>query len=60
MGMARVIEFYIPQDFRKPLSRWPQVECGVIIEICSQIKKSAWQKPAFELIQEKANEAHWV
>jgi hypothetical protein len=39
--MAKVIEFYIPKNFRKPLKCAPQLQCGKVIEFCSQIKKSA-------------------
>ena len=39
--MAKVIEFYIPKDFRKPLKWAPQLRCGKVIEFCSQTKKSA-------------------
>jgi hypothetical protein len=38
--MAKVIEFYIPKSFRKPL-KWPPEQRGKIIEFCAQIKKSA-------------------
>jgi hypothetical protein len=39
--MARVIEFYIPRRFRKPLNAPPQAQFGKIIEFCLQTKKSA-------------------
>jgi hypothetical protein len=39
--MAKVIEFYIPKNFRKPLRRSPQPQLGKIIEFCSQTKRSA-------------------
>ena len=39
--MARVIEFYIPRRFRKPLSASPQAHFGKVIEFCLQAKKSA-------------------
>jgi hypothetical protein len=39
--MAKVIEFYIPNNFRKPLKWAPQLQCGRVIEFCSQTKKSA-------------------
>lgn len=39
--MAKLIEFYIPANFRKP-SRWtPQVDRGKVIEFCLQARKSA-------------------
>jgi hypothetical protein len=39
--MAKVIEFYIPRNFRKTLKCAPQPQCVKVIEFCSQIKKSA-------------------
>jgi hypothetical protein len=39
--MARVIEFYIPNNFRKPLQWAAHLHRGKVIEFCSQIKKSA-------------------
>jgi len=37
--MAKVIEFYVPKNFRKPLKTQPQF--GKIIEFCSQTQRSA-------------------
>jgi hypothetical protein len=39
--MARVIEFYIPKNFRKPLRTVAQPQLGKIIEFCPQAKRSA-------------------
>ena len=39
--MAKVIEFYVPKNFRKPLKWAPALHCGKIIEFCSPTKKSA-------------------
>jgi hypothetical protein len=39
--MAKVIEFYIPKNFRKPLSTVVQPQLGKIIEFCIQTKRSA-------------------
>lgn len=39
--MAKVIEFYIPKNFRKPLRTAAQPQLGKIIEFCPQTKKSA-------------------
>jgi hypothetical protein len=39
--MAKVIEFYIPKNFRKALRTSPQPQLGKIIEFCSQTKRSA-------------------
>ena len=38
--MAKVIEFYIPKNFRKPKTV-AQVKLGKIIEFCPQTKRSA-------------------
>jgi len=39
--MAKVIEFYIPQSFRKPFRTAAQPQLGQIIEFCAQTKRSA-------------------
>jgi hypothetical protein len=39
--MAKVIEFHVPKNFRKPLKYAPPLYCGKIIEFCSSTKKSA-------------------
>lgn len=39
--MAQVIEFYIPNNFRKPLKCAAQLQRGKVLEFCSEIKKSA-------------------
>ena len=39
--MAKVIEFCIPKNFRKPFKRVAQAQLGKIIEFCSQTKRSA-------------------
>jgi hypothetical protein len=39
--MAKVIEFYIPTRFRRPLKTAPAVKFGKIVEFCLQPKKSA-------------------
>ena len=39
--MAKVIEFYIPTSFRKPLKATPRVQFGKIVEFCLPTKKSA-------------------
>jgi len=39
--MAKVTEFYVPKNFRKPLKWTPQPLCRKVIEFCSQTKKSA-------------------
>jgi len=39
--MVKVIEFYVPKSFRKPLKWGPVLHRGKIIEFGSQTKKSA-------------------
>ena len=39
--MAKVIEFYVPKNFQKPLKWAPQLQGRKVIEFCSQTKKSA-------------------
>jgi hypothetical protein len=38
--MGKVIEFYVPMNFRTPLKRASH-QYGKVIEICTQTKKSA-------------------
>lgn len=38
--MAKVIEFYVPKDFRSPAKRVPREKLGELIEFCRP-KKSA-------------------
>ena len=38
--MAKVIEFYVPTNFRRPL-KGKSARRGKVIEICMPIKKSA-------------------
>ena len=39
--MAKVIEFYVPKNFRKPLKCAPVLYCGKILKFCSPTKRSA-------------------
>ena len=39
--MAKVIEFYIPKNFRKSFKWVPEPQRGKILEFCGQTKKSA-------------------
>ena len=39
--MAKVIEFHIPKNFRKPLRTVAQPQLGKVIEFCPQTKRSA-------------------
>jgi len=39
--MAKVIQFYVPKNFRKLLKGAPQQKCGRVIKFRSQVKKSA-------------------
>jgi len=41
VAMAKVIEFYIPKDFRAPLKWAPELQRGKVLEFCPQTKKSA-------------------
>jgi hypothetical protein len=41
VAMAKVIEFYIPKNFRKSFKWVPELRRGKILEFCPQIKKSA-------------------
>jgi hypothetical protein len=38
--MAKVIEFYIPKNFRSAFARAAQLQPGTLIEFSSQAKKS--------------------
>jgi len=39
--MAKVIEFYIPMSFRKPMKWIPEIQRGKLLEFRPQIRKSA-------------------
>jgi hypothetical protein len=41
VAMSKVIEFYIPTSFRKPMKWVPAIDRGRIIEFCPQTRKSA-------------------
>jgi hypothetical protein len=41
LTVAKVIEFYIPNDFRQSVKWVPPEERGKMIEFASQIEKSA-------------------
>jgi hypothetical protein len=41
VAVAKVIEFYSPNSFRKTLKWVPELQRGKIIEFCPQTKKSA-------------------
>jgi len=41
VAVAKVVAFYVPNNFRKPLKRVPEFQRGKVIEFCSQTKKSA-------------------
>jgi hypothetical protein len=41
VGMATVIEFYVPIRFRKTMKWVPTLDRGKIIEFCPQTRKSA-------------------
>jgi hypothetical protein len=44
--MAKVIEFYKPENFRTPFVRAAQPQPGKVIEFCSEAKKSVPTRPA--------------
>jgi hypothetical protein len=39
--MAKIIEFYIPNSFRKKAAWIPPEQRGEVIEFCLEVKKSA-------------------
>ena len=39
--MAKVIEFYVPKSFWKPLTFAPQPQPGKVLDFCPLTKKSA-------------------
>jgi len=41
VAMAKVIEFYIPKNFRRPMKWVRELQCGRILEFRTQTKKSA-------------------
>jgi len=41
VAVAKVIEFYIPKNFRRLLKWVPELQRGKILEFCPQTKKSA-------------------
>jgi hypothetical protein len=43
--MAKVIEFYIPKNFRNMFVRAGQPQPGKVIKFCSQSKKSGPTRP---------------
>ena len=48
--MAKVIEFYVPKNFRNPFVRAAQPQPGKVIEFSSQAKKSVPTRPAGEVL----------
>jgi hypothetical protein len=53
--MAKVIEFYIPKNCRKPHQWVPQPQLGKVVEFCSQAKRSAFLWLELSLAYEKGN-----
>ena len=41
ISMAKVIEFYVPTIFRRPLKGAPEQQNAKVIEFCTQTRKSA-------------------
>lgn len=48
--MAKVIEFYVPKNFRNRFVRPVQPQPGEVIEFCSQAKKSVPTRPAGKVL----------
>jgi hypothetical protein len=46
--MAKVIEFYVPKNFRNAFVRAAQQQPGKLIEFCSRAKKPVPTRPAGE------------
>jgi hypothetical protein len=46
--MAKVIDFYLPENFRAPFLRAAQPRPGKVIEFGSEVKKSVPTRPAAE------------
>jgi hypothetical protein len=44
--MAKVIEFYVPENFRYPVERTPEPQPGKVIEFRSEANKSVPTQPA--------------
>ena len=41
VAMTKVVEFYIPENFRRPMKWVPELDRGKVLEFLPQIKKSA-------------------
>jgi hypothetical protein len=41
VAMAKIIEFYIPQSFRRPTKWVPELQRGKVLELSPPAKKSA-------------------
>ena len=39
--VAKIIEFYVPKTFRKPVKWAPAEKCGKLIEFRASVRKSA-------------------
>jgi hypothetical protein len=48
--MAKVIEFYLPKNYRSPFMRAVQTEPGKLIEFCSREKTPASMPPVGEVL----------
>jgi hypothetical protein len=48
--MAKVIEFYVPKNFRNAFVRAAQPQPGKVIEFCSQAKTPVSTRPAGEVL----------
>jgi hypothetical protein len=43
--MAKVIEFYVPKSFRRPLKSASQLQSEKVVEFCSQTKEISLAQP---------------
>ena len=48
--MAKVIELYVPKNFRNPFVRPAQPQPGKVIEFCSEATKSVPTRPAGKVL----------
>jgi hypothetical protein len=48
--MAKVIEFYVPKNFRNAFVRAAQPQPGKVIEFCSQAKMSVPTRPPSQVL----------
>src|SRR5215469_8148921 len=44
--IAKVIEFSIPKNFRRPMKRVPEIQRGKLLDFCPPTKRSAYREPS--------------